>query len=540
MEPVKKRLAGFYKQHLYWRWVRGQNDWRIARLARHVARQAPPPSGKPVVFFNASTRISGLSLNAAFGMLAAWSLRLSGVPVVHFVCYSGMTRCVLGIQQDNPAALPPCSACLAQSQSIYTAGAVRRLELQVDSDLEAELQRLDLDRLLAFTYRDIQLGKLVTPALRWVLRRHHLPDDAPTRTLAAHMIRSAWAVSRQFGALLDEVKPRAVVVFNGMFFPEATARAAALQRGLKVITHEVGLQPYSAYFTTGEATAYPINIPSEFELLPEQDARLDAYLAQRFLGDFSMAGIRFWPEMTHLSPEFLEIAAGFKQVVPVFTNVIFDTSQPHSNVAFPHMFAWLDQVLDLILCHPETLFVIRAHPDESRPGKESRESVANWIRKNNVNGLPNVVFVDSGEYFSSYELIQRAKFVMIYNSTIGLEASLMGAAVLCGGKARFTQYPTVFFPPSPEEYRKKAEEFLTAGQIDVPVDFRRNARRFLYYQLFRTSLPFGDFVTEDKVWKGFVALKFNDVKALLPENSPALKVIQAGILQDGPFLLEEP
>ncbi len=31
----------------------------------------------------------------------------------------------------------------------------------------------------------------------------------------------------------------------------------------------------------------------------------------------------------------------------------------------------------------------------------------------------------------------------------------MGAAVLCAGKARFTQYPTVFFPQSVEDVRQK-------------------------------------------------------------------------------------
>ena len=55
-----------------------------------------------------------------------------------------------------------------------------------------------------------------------------------------------------------------------------------------------------------------------------------------------MAGVRFWPEMKKLSPEFVDKIGQFKQVVPVFTNVIFDTSQGHANVVFPHMFAWLD------------------------------------------------------------------------------------------------------------------------------------------------------------------------------------------------------
>ena len=148
---------------------------------------------------------------------------------------------------------------------------------------------------------------------------------------------------------------------------------------------------------------------------------------------------------------------------------------------------WSVRNLDLVLLiakhHPETLFVLRAHPDESRPGKQSRESVADWVRKCGVADLPNVLFVDSTEPFSSYELIQRSKFVMIYNSTIGLEASIMGAAVLSAGKARFTQLSTVFLPATHEEYRRQLDTFLAAETIPVPPEFSRNARRFLYYQL---------------------------------------------------------
>jgi hypothetical protein len=167
-----------------------------------------------------------------------------------------------------------------------------------------------------------------------------------------------------------------VVVFNGQFYPEATARYIAQQRGIRVITHEVGLQPASTFFTEGEATAYPIHIPVEFEMSDEQNAKLDAYLAKRFQGDFSMAGIKFWAGMQGLDEAFLRKAAGFKQIVPVFTNVIFDTSQPHANTVFEDMFDWLDMTLEVIRAHLETLFVIRAHPDELRVRKASRETLA--------------------------------------------------------------------------------------------------------------------------------------------------------------------
>ena len=522
------------------RYTHAQSNARILRLGEEIARAAPPAEGrKPVIFFNASTRLLGMSLNAAFQQSAAWAVRLAGAPVVHFVCQGGMSRCVLGTDPKDPQALPPCPGCIAQSRPVYQHADARWFIFRLDRDLEAALQGLEVSALMEFDWQGVPLGRLCLPALRWALRLHHLADDEPTGFLYRQYILSAWRVAQEFEVLLEETDPQALVVFNGMFYPEATARWLALRRGVRVVAHEVGLQPFSAYFTTGEATAYPIDIPAEFELTAEQNARLDRYLEQRLRGNFSMAGGRFWPEMRGLDEGFLARLAGYKQVVPVFTNVIFDTSQPHSNVVFPHMFAWLDLILDLIKTHPETLFVVRAHPDEARPGKASRESVADWARRSRLADLPNAVFVDSSEYFSSYELIQRSKFVMVYNSAIGLEAALMGSAVLCGGKARFTQLPTVFFPPSPEEYRRQAEEMLDSAEVSALPEFSRNARRFLYYQLYKTSLPFDGLIEEDGVWPGYVRFKDLPHTAFDPRRSKVLGTITAGILDGGSFLLEE-
>jgi len=349
-------------------------------------------------------------------------------------------------------------------------------------------------------------------------------------------ILSAWDIARQFADFLDRTQPRTVIVFNGQFYPEATARYVAQKRGIRVITHEVGLRPATAFFTEGEATAYPIAIPNEFELSDEQNVKLDAYLTKRFQGDFTMAGIKFWADMQGLDKSFLEKAAGFKQIVPVFTNVIFDTSQPHANTVFGDMFDWLDMALEVIRAHPETLFVIRAHPDELRVRKASRETVAGWVESSGADREPNMIFVAPTETLSSYELIQKSKFVMVYNSTIGLEASIMGAAVLCTGKARFTQYPTVFFPQSVDAVRSTLEEFLGAESIEIPTEFKRNARRFLYYQLYKTSLPFGEFL-EPSVRTTQTRLKSFELDALLA--SEAVKVILNGVLEDGDFLLKE-
>lgn len=533
-------LAGRASNSLRKRWVHTWSNLHVQALAEDVQRSAPHPAPEaaPVLFFNASTRLEGISLNAAYSLSAEWALRMASVPTARLTCQGGLTRCVLGVGLHGPQALPPCPTCIAQSHALNGAGGAHWFVYHPEPALEEALKGLDVPALAEFDWRGAPLGALCLPALRWSLRRHTLPDDEITRGLFRQYILSARRVIEEIDPLLERLHPRALVVFNGMFYPEAAARWAARWRGIPVVSHEVGLRPFSAFFTPGEATAYPISIPESFQMDAARDARLDAYLEKRMHGRFSMAGVQFWPEMRGLDETLLERMKDFSQVVPVFTNVIFDTSQPHSNVVFEHMFAWLDEVLEVIRVHPETLFVLRAHPDETRPGKASRESVAEWVQRSGAAALPNLVFIPSDRYLSSYELIQRARFVMLYNSTIGLEAAILGAPVLCAGKARFTQVPTVFFPQSVEEYRRTLEEFLTAERVSAPPEFRENARRFLYYQLYCTSLSFEDLLTEDGIWTGYVRFKAQRAADFDPDRSPVLRAIVDGILHDRPFVLE--
>ena len=507
-------------------------------MAHRVANEAPAAKGAPVIFFKASSGIDDLSWNAAFHLLTSWAFRLQGIPVQFFACKSGMTHCVLGTNRDYVVQKPPCASCTYQSKTLYTGADVNWFTFKRDEELDRSLVDLTLPELQQFEFNGIPLGQLCLPGLRWILRRHHLNDDKPTRYLLSQYIRSAWNIAQEFETLIKEIQPRAVVVFNGQMYPEATALYIARKHGIRAITHEVGLRPATVFFTEGEATAYPLHIPDEFELNDEQNARLDEYLSKRFQGDFTMAGMKFWTDMKGLDEKFLVKASEFKQIVPIFTNVIFDTSQPHANTLFEDMFTWLDAVLKVIRAHPETLFVIRAHPDETRLRKASLETVENWYYDRDVFNDDNVIFVPPSETLSSYELIQRAKFTMIYNSTIGMEASIMGMPVLCAGKARFTQYPTVFFPQSVEAYGEKLKEFLNAESIEVPAEFKRNARRFLYYQLYFSSLPFGEYL-ETGIRTSHALIQDFELERLSPKHSPAIKTILDGVLRDGDFLLKE-
>src|SRR4030043_1947612 len=106
----------------------------------------PDPDTKPIVFFNASTRLVGVSLNAAFALLTSLALRLQKIPVIHFVCQAGMSRCALGTDRKDFSKAPPCRACIAQSRWLYSSSLVIPFTYQSNKVLIDSLRGLSLDR----------------------------------------------------------------------------------------------------------------------------------------------------------------------------------------------------------------------------------------------------------------------------------------------------------------------------------------------------------------------------------------------------------
>lgn len=509
------------------------NNFKILIQATRVAVIARPKKNQtPILFFKASSGLDDLSWNSAFQLLTSWGLRLRGVPVRFFACSAGMELCVLGTDRENADKKPPCASCIYQTQTLTTGATVSWFNYQPNTDLDAALKGLGLVELTEFSYEDIPLGKLVLPGTRWILRRHNLIDDNNTRSIVTKYIRSAYNILRAFEREIAANPPRTVVVFNGQFYPEAIVKWAAQRKGIRVISHEVGLRPMTGFFTEGESTAYPIDIPADFHLNEDQNKVLDETLSKRFQGEFTMAGIRFWQEIKGFD-EALEAKIGeYRNMVPVFTNVVFDTSQPHANTLFTDMFAWLDEIARTAKEFPDTLFVLRAHLDETRLRKASLETVENWVREKNVLEIPNIHFILPTEFISSYALVRRSRMVLIYNSTIGMEAVLMGKYVLCAGKARFTQLPIVDFPATREAYLSALRDRLGGNIPPVDPKWIENARNFLYFQVFRSSLPFSHL--KPSIRGTHASLELFDPREL--EIDPTIDIVYKGLFEGGDFL----
>ena len=515
---------------------------RLRKLWLEIDRLAPSAMDdeRPVVFFNASTRTWGLTQNAAFSLLLSWGLRLSGIPVRYLVCMRGMQQCMIGTKRTQLSASPPCRSCTRLSRQMFPKALMHSIEPPKETwaDFHAFDQHNSIESLRSVEYGQLKIGELCFPSLAWALRRNTLPDTLEVRNLYRRYLRSAINIAERVETFFEETQPRAIVLFNGVTYSEAIVKQIAKRKGIPVVTHEVGVQPSSVFFTHGEATAYPIEIGADLKLTPEETARLDDYLSRRFQGDFSMAAVRFWPDIRGLDTDLLEKIKRFDETVAVFTNVIFDTSQVHANVVFRDMFDWLERVVGYAREHPQTLFVIRAHPDELRPGKEAQETVEDKLRQFGALSLANIVFVPPREFVSSYELIRRSKLVLVYNSSIGLEATLLNRVVLCGGASRYSRYQTAYFPQDTAEYFRLADQFLAQEQPRPPDIFIEEAKKFSYVQHFLSSLDFSAYFVNQPDLPGYVVLKDFDPMDLHPDRSREIAILRQGILEGTPVLYD--
>lgn len=520
--------------------------WADRRLESQVRRvdaflETISPRAKtqpaPVLFFNASTRIHMLSLNGAFSLLASWGLRARGVDVRYLVCEAGMEQCVLGTDRKDLHRPPPCERCLRFSGILFPSSRTDFIGFDAveAARVAPDLAGRSMEELAHWSHGGYALGELCLPGLRWALRRHDLPDSEDVRTLFRQFLRSAASLVGRFDDVLRARMPEALVVFNGITYPEAVARAVAEKLGIRVVTHEVGLGSQSAYFSHEDATFRQVDLKPGDDLPEEAYSQLDGYLEARRRGQFSMAGIEFWPEMEALPGSLHQLSEQHQRTCLLFTNVIFDTSQVHANVIFESMFDWLDTMAQLVDRHPQTLFVLRAHPDENRLGKESQQSVKTWFAKSGLAEAPNVVFLPPEDRVSSYELIRLADLVLIYNSSVGLEAAIMGAKVLAAGRARFSHANTVFMPQTPEEYVALFERLLES-ENGPPSEHRANARRFLYKELYEASLDFSDYIMSYPSAPGMVLLRSFDPEWLAKD--PVLDRIASGILEGSAFDLD--
>lgn len=507
----------------------------LIKMRQEVESRAPALKASPPIAVSViSTQTSNLSFCGLGGFIISNALRLQGHRVINLTCDQVLDRCI-AVNTGFLDQRPPCRDCRKLTDAMFGG----QCKWQVDAspageggdDLPDNLAELENTE-----YKSYPVGRIVLPSLRWSLRRFHLRETESVVGLNRRLIVSAERMIDRFEDLISVDKPAVLVVFNGSFFPEATLRAVAEANDIRVVTYETGHLPRSLYFSHGVATDVIAEMPAAYEMSASDERTFDDYFGQRLAGEASMGSVRFWSGITGIDEDLSSKMKRFSNVVCVFTNVAFDTSNLHANGVFDSMFLWLESLCSYAAAHKDTFFVFRGHPAERRKGKESEEQIEDWMKKMGFLDLPNVHFISPLDQTSSYDLAKVSKVVLVYNSTIGLESLILGVPILVAGVTKYREGGLYQEFTVAEDYFSALTKILGPGNTIVSEDIRREARRLMHYLYFKRSLDISQFI--EPVFGAKWVLNDVTLSELHPDNTKELGIICDGIIDGSPFAYE--
>jgi len=163
----------------------------------------------------------------------------------------------------------------------------------------------------------------------------------------------------------------------------------------------------------------------------------------------------------------------FDVVVPL--NIEIDTASLVKSSNFENMCAWLTETIDFLLKNTMANVVIKEHP--------SIYNRTDFLKRNIISclaGNPRVQYFSRDDKVNTYQLINKAKIVLPYTSTVGIEAAIMGRAVIVESGVYYSSLPFVINSSSKRGYFDNILKYLENG-IKLSDDEKKLALLCYYF-----------------------------------------------------------
>lgn len=358
----------------------------------------------------------------------------------------------------------------------------------------SELEPLDEHACRSYTFDDIPFGRL---ALNSVIHYFRCGNGRMEKeTLDAY--KDFIAIGRiLYGVLqraLDAIRPDVIFTLNGSFLDSALHIELGKRRGIRVVTFEAGFMLNSMMLGVNEnIVSFPMAnyLPEEYQsysLSKEQERKLDEYLRTRSLGKDCI--FDYWGKPIFDYKQIRKQLGLREGVQPdiLFTNLLWDSALLQSDVAFSSQEEWIVQTIQFYADHPERTLLIRIHPAEVNPPfLESQEKMEDVIRRR-VPALPkNVVLIPPTSSISSYPLTEMSNMTLVYASTAGLEAAIMGKPVILVGETHFRRQGFTYDAQSVSEYFELLKKGALPGSKQTVI---RSAKKYAFFFFFGFMIPF--------------------------------------------------
>ncbi len=355
-----------------------------------------------------------------------------------------------------------------------------RVKLEIDSFSQNFPK--NLEELKNYKYKDAELGLATTSSL--ITKTGALtPDLSQYLTLIQRYLHSSATVYERSQILFSTYKPRKIISFNGRFACAKAVFEAAKHLNIDIEYHERGAtqnqyevfqkQPHDFKYIRHQIKNY-----WQVADINKRDIAHDFYQRRR-QGD----GIG-WKSFTQhqqkgLAPKPL---VKYRQIIyysssddefAAVGDLVKNPLFPNQREAIKFLINWIDQ-------QDNCQLTIRVHPHLQKKSVKDR----NWW--NSLEGK-NINVIASDSEVDSYALIASADIVLVYNSTIGVEATYWGKPSILLGDSLYSGLDCVYEPECLTELSTLLEQnvlFALPQENCLPYGyyFLRRGIEYRYYK----------------------------------------------------------
>jgi hypothetical protein len=270
--------------------------------------------------------------------------------------------------------------------------------------------------------------------------------------------------------LIFKFKPKAIYTFNPRFANTRPIYLAARKHKIRMLTYEGAstndkYELFEGSIFDGEARARPI-MDHWIKGGPEREN-----IGRSYFTDLKNQASGRGRGLENELKEFIDDGK---------VNVVFFPSSIHETYAlgdlynhrlFASQFSALEYLIKLCTSNAGYNLILRIHP---AVGNKSREEQDFWLRFRENKSIKTIHFNSS---ISSYDLLEAADRIVVYHSTIAVEAAYEGKPAMALGSPWYIDLGCVYKPLSIMDIMK----FIEQGTMPVSNIENKNAILYGYY-----------------------------------------------------------
>lgn len=358
------------------------------------------------------------------------------------------------------------------------------VEEQDRKDAEAWLSQYEPQNYPEATHENLKLGDWVRSSVHFMLKVSKLEFSNPLILKTYQkFLREGFVFSRAAKRLLDESKYDKIIMTNGRFFSHRILLEMAKLRGIPVLTKEYGHYYQTMQVQFGlmsnsynnlsekwyESNRTPINLQA---LLHVHQIILDKRFRRR-------SPYGFFTPLPNKKPN---VTVDKKLVLCALSSEYEYNASPD----FPHIIGtqadWMRLLIPEMTKYPDHHFVIKLHPNSEESIVKDMRELFSDVKLDNC----EVLWPDTAK--STYDLIDQADYIMVFWSTVAMEAACSGKKIFCITHCAYYGAPFLKSLSSKESHTQELEDFLL--DLSPIQNISQEAYRFCYRYFIEQSIPF--------------------------------------------------